>query len=136
MTETDPRVDLLIEEIASIGASEMMSGEQLHRAAVDVLSRIDIHDPNPTVRRLQRELYEAWANDPEPEEWNLWRAAEIRSQINDLRLTMEALKQIIGKRDSAGFFTEEGWLTLNQHPLYVRALKRIESLEEEFVGLA
>jgi len=127
-TQTDPRLQVIVDALGSAGSSEAMPHDQLQRFAEETLADLDMHSPDPTVRRLQRELHEAWGNDVV--DWNLARAMQIVTDIDICRGVVDALKRAFKSEELDG-----GWRTALSHPLYVSTEARIASLEDELRGL-
>lgn len=125
---TDPRMRVIFEALGSAGSSEAMPADQLQRFAEETLAELDQHAPDRTIRRLQRELHEAWGNDAV--DWNLARAMQIVTDIDICRGVLDALKRAFKDQELDG-----GWRAALSHPLYVSTEERIASLEDELRGL-
>jgi hypothetical protein len=127
MPDRDPRIDTMMAWLSSVGSSEMMPPEQLERAAIECLEEIDQQSPDGTIRRLQRDLVEAYAGEGP---WNLDRARMITTEIMELGTLQGALKAAFRNDELDG-----GWKAALDHPLYIQAEERIVSLREELRGL-
>lgn len=101
---------------------------QQEEAAVELLATIDMISPDPTIRRLQREVHVAWGNDEV--DWNLSTAMRIVTDIDVCRGVLDALKRAFKDQELDG-----GWQTALTHPLYLSTEARIANLEDELRGL-
>lgn len=120
--QTDPRLQIAIDHLRG------GTGVSIEQAAFELLADLDQHSPDTTIRRLQRELHEAWGNDAVV--WNLARAMQIVTDIDICRGVLDALKRAFKSQELDG-----GWKAALTHPLYVDTEAHIASLEDELRGL-
>jgi hypothetical protein len=135
--QTDTRVPIVAQYLAlainrNVGLDRVhLRDEDINAQIVsarELLVEIDMHSPDATVRRLQRELHEAWGNDAV--DWDLARAMQIVTDIDICRGVLDALKRAFKDQELDG-----GWRTALTHPLYAQTEAHIASLEDELRGL-
>ena len=135
--QNDARLPIVAERLA-LAVNRSVGLDYAHLGATDIEAQLDLaqellveidkESPDAIIRRLQRELHEAWGNDAV--DWNLARAMQIIADIDICRGVLDALKRAFKNEELDG-----GWRTALTHPLYVSTEARIASLEDELRGL-